>query len=89
MVPRLLEKYRNEIVPELMQKFQVKNKLALPVLQKIVVNMGVGEGIQDVKILERSMEELGLICGQKPLLRRAKKQLRILRSEKACLSAVK
>ena len=75
MVPRLLEKYRNEIVPELMQKFQVKNKLALPVLQKIVVNMGVGEGIQDVKILERSMEELGLICGQKPLLRRAKKAI--------------
>jgi large subunit ribosomal protein L5 len=75
MVPRLLEKYRKEIVPELMRKFQVKNKLALPVLQKIVINMGVGEGIQDIKILEKSAEELGLICGQKPLLRRAKKAI--------------
>lgn len=46
-----------------------------PRLEKIVVNMGVGEGIQDVKIIERAMEELGTITGQKPLLRRAKKAI--------------
>ncbi len=75
MVPRLLEKYRNEITPKLMQTFNLKNKLAVPRLEKIVVNMGVGEGIQDIKILEKSMEELSIITGQRPILRRAKKAI--------------
>lgn len=75
MVPRLLEKYRNKIIPELKERFLIKNSLAVPRLEKIVVNMGVGEGIQDIKILEKAMEELGVICGQKPLLRRAKKAI--------------
>lgn len=75
MVPRLLEKYRKEIVLQMMQTFNLKNKLAVPCLEKIVVNMGIGEGAQDIKILERAMEELGLISGQKPLLRRAKKAI--------------
>ncbi len=75
MVPRLLERYRNEIIPEMLKKFSVKNKHALPYLEKIVVNMGVGEGIQDIKIIEKSMEELALITGQKPLLRRTKKAI--------------
>ncbi len=75
MVPRLLERYRNEIIPEMLKKFSVKNKHALPYLEKIVVNMGVGEGVQDIKIIEKSMEELALITGQKPLLRRTKKAI--------------
>lgn len=75
MTPRLLEKYRNEIVPQMMQTFSLKNKFAVPHLEKIVVNMGVGEGLQDIKILEKSMEELGVITGQKPVLRRAKKAI--------------
>jgi large subunit ribosomal protein L5 len=75
MTPRLLERYRNEIVPEMMQALGIKNKLAVPRLEKIVVNMGVGEGIQDIKILEKAMAELSLITGQKPLLRRAKKAI--------------
>lgn len=73
--PRLQELYQKEIVPKLMETFQVKNKFALPRLEKIVVNMGVGEGIQDIKILEKSMDELALITGQKPILRRAKKAI--------------
>ncbi len=72
---RLKELYRNEIVAQLMQAFQIKNKMAVPRLEKIVVNMGVGEGVQDIKILEKSMEELATITGQKPLLRRAKKAI--------------
>jgi large subunit ribosomal protein L5 len=72
MVPRLLEKYRNEIVPQMMQRFNLKNRFAVPRLEKIVVNMGVGEALQDIKILEKSMDELGIITGQKPILRRAK-----------------
>ena len=75
MSPRLLEKYRNEIVPKMMETFALKNKLAVPRLEKIVVNMGVGEGVLDIKILEKAMEELAAITGQKPLLRRAKKAI--------------
>ena len=58
-----------------MEKFQLKNKLAVPRLEKIVVNMGVGEGIQDIKIAEKAMDELGQITGQRPILRRAKKAI--------------
>ena len=75
MVPRLLERYRNEIVAGMMQRFSLPNKFAVPRLEKIVVNMGVGEGIQDIKILEKAMEELAIITGQKPILRRAKKAI--------------
>lgn len=75
MTPRLLEKYRNEIVPLLMQTFNIKNKFAVPRLEKIVVNMGVGEALTDVKILDRAMEEMGVITGQKPIMRRAKKAI--------------
>jgi len=59
----------------MMQAFKLKNKFAVPRLEKIVVNMGVGEGLQDIKILEKSMDDLGVICGQKPVLRRAKKAI--------------
>lgn len=75
MVPRLLDKYRNEIVPQLMQAFNLKNKMAVPRLEKVVVNMGVGEGLQDIKMLEKSMDELAAITGQKPIMRKAKKAI--------------
>jgi len=75
MKPRLLERYRDEITVQMMEQFKIKNKLAVPRLEKIVVNMGIGEGAQDVKILERSMDELALITGQRPLIRRAKKAI--------------
>lgn len=75
MTPRLLEKYNKEIVPEMMNAFKFKNKMAVPHMDKIVVNMGVGEALSDIKILERAMEELSLISGQKPIIRRAKKAI--------------
>lgn len=75
MTPRLLERYRKEITPLMMQTFSLKNQLAIPRLEKIVVNMGVGEAITEIKILEKAMEELALITGQKPILRRAKKAI--------------
>ena len=59
----------------MMEAFSFKNRLAVPRLEKIVVNMGVGEALQDIKILEKAMEELGRITGQKPILRRAKKAI--------------
>lgn len=75
MTPRLLERYRNEIVPRMIEVFSLKNKFAVPRLEKIVINMGVGEGAADIKILDKAMEELALITGQKPILRRAKKAI--------------
>ncbi len=75
MVPRLLEKYRTEITDKMMQTFSLKNRMAVPRVDKIVVNMGVGEALQDIKILEKSMDELGAITGQKPIMRRAKKAI--------------
>jgi len=72
MIPRLLEKYRNEIIPKMAETFSLKNKMAVPRLEKIVINMGVGEALQDVKILDKAAEELGVITGQKPIIRRAK-----------------
>ncbi|RJO64230.1 MAG: 50S ribosomal protein L5 [Candidatus Omnitrophota bacterium] len=75
MIPRLLEKYRKEIIPQMMQKFGVKNPMAIPRLEKIVVNMGVGEALGDIKILEKCMDELAVITGQRPIMRRAKKAI--------------
>ncbi len=59
----------------MMETFSLKNRLEVPRLEKIVVNMGVGEALQDIKILEKAMEELSSITGQKPILRRAKKAI--------------
>lgn len=72
MIPRLQEKYKIEIVPQLQKQFDIKNVMAMPKLQKIVVNMGIGEAIHDIKILESGMNDLSRITGQKPLLRRSR-----------------
>ena len=73
--PRLLEKYRSEIVPIMMEEFQYQNVMQVPRLQKVVVNMGVKEGQDDIKVLEQLAVELGQITGQKPLVTRAKKSI--------------
>lgn len=75
MTPRLLEKYRKEIVPSIMQKFGYKNPMRVPRLSKIVINMGVGIGATDIKILESAMANLATITGQKPIIKRAKKAI--------------
>lgn len=58
-----------------MEEFSIKNRLAVPRIEKIVINMGVGEALQDIKILDKAMDELALISGQKPVMRRAKKAI--------------
>ena len=73
--PRLLEQYRKEIVPAMMQKFGFKNKLQVPHLEKIVVNMGVGLGAHDIKPLEEASKELALIAGQRPVITKARKSI--------------
>jgi len=73
--PRLLAKYQQEIVPAMMKEFQFKNVMQVPRLQKVVVNMGVKEGKEDIKILEHLAGELSHIVGQKPLVTVAKKSI--------------
>ena len=72
MTPRLLERFRKEVIPQMQSKFSIGNPMAVPRLEKIVVNMGVGEAISDMKIMETAMAELAMITGQKPSLRRSK-----------------
>jgi len=72
-VPRLKRKYVEEVVPSLMKKFGYKNVMEVPRIEKIVVNMGVGEAVQNIKELENAMNDLALITGQKPSVRRAKR----------------
>lgn len=75
MVPRLLEQYRSEIVPKLQTEFGYKNAHQVPRLEKIVLNVGLGEATQNPKLLERAAEELAAISGQKAVAKRAKKSV--------------
>ncbi len=75
MIPRLLEQYRKTIIPELSKKFGYENAMQAPKLQKIVINMGVGAGAQDIKFVEQAMADMGAIAGQKPVMTRAKKSI--------------
>jgi large subunit ribosomal protein L5 len=72
---RLKELYQNELVPRLIKELQLKNVMEVPRVEKVVVNMGLGEAIQNVKILESAAEELSRITGQKAVITRAKKSI--------------
>ncbi len=73
--PRLIKKYQEQVVPHLAKKFEYKNKMQVPRLIKIVLNIGVGEATENPKALDAAMEDLKLISGQKPVVRRAKKSI--------------
>ena len=75
MVNRLKEKYTNEIVPSLMEKFNYSSIMQAPKVDKIVINMGVGDAVSNAKNLDEAVEELTLISGQKPVITRAKKSI--------------
>lgn len=72
---RLKERYQNEVVPELVRRFGYRNPMQVPKVDKVVVNVGVGEAIQDIKLLDTVVEELAAITGQQPVLTRAKKSI--------------
>lgn len=67
--------YNQEIAPKLVDRFGYKNPMQVPKLNKIVLNMGLGAAIQDIKLLDAAVEELTLIAGQKPVVRRARKSI--------------
>lgn len=71
----LYETYKNEIVPKLKETFQYKNVMQVPKIEKVVLNMGLGEAIKNAKILESAAAELTQISGQKPVITRAKKSV--------------
>lgn len=72
---RLRDKYKNEIAPALAKEFDIKNPMAIPRLEKVVVNMGLGEASSNAKILDVAAEELKAIAGQKPVITKAKKSI--------------
>ena len=72
---RLKDKYLNEVVPGLQEKFNYKNVMAIPKLDKIVVNIGLGEAVQNPKALDAAVSDLTLITGQKPVVTKAKKSI--------------
>ena len=75
MANRLKEKYTNEVIPALTEKFNYSSVMAVPKVDKIVINMGVGEAVNNAKTLEKAAAELALISGQKPLITKAKKSI--------------
>jgi large subunit ribosomal protein L5 len=72
---RLKDRYREEVAPALKERFGIENPMRIPKLEKIIVNMGVGEAAQDSRRLDGAMEDLARITGQKPQLRRARKSV--------------
>jgi len=70
--PRLLQKYRDDVAPAMLKKFEYKNVMEIPKIQKVTVNMGVGEAARDARELEHAAKELAIITGQKPRNNRAK-----------------
>src|SRR3989304_5963991 len=72
---RLRQRYQKEIVPALAKEFGYKNVMAIPKLEKIVINIGLGEAIQNSKLLDSAVDELGLIAGQHPVITRARKSI--------------
>jgi large subunit ribosomal protein L5 len=75
MAARLLERYKKEIIPVLKKEFGIENPMAIPKIEKVVLNMGIGEAISNVKLVEAAAEELTRIAGQRAVITRAKKSI--------------
>ena len=72
---KLKDLYRENVIPALMKRFGYQNRMEVPRLEKIVINMGLGEAIQNIKILDSAVQELSQITGQKPIITKAKKSI--------------
>jgi large subunit ribosomal protein L5 len=73
--PRLRKRYKEEIIPQLMKDFSFRNIMQVPKLERVIVNMGLGEAVQNAKLIESAVEELTAITGRKPIVTRAKKSI--------------
>ncbi|MBI5342446.1 MAG: 50S ribosomal protein L5 [Deltaproteobacteria bacterium] len=74
-MPRLQDFYKGEVVPKLKEKFGYRNPMQVPRLSKVIVNMGLGEAIENVKVLDLAIDEIGVITGQKPVITKARKSI--------------
>ena len=74
-MPRLKDKYLKQVVPEMMKKFKYKSVMAVPRLQKTIINIGIGSATKDSKIMDEAVKELAVISGQKPIITRAKRSI--------------
>ncbi|QSX07479.1 50S ribosomal protein L5 [Alkalibacter rhizosphaerae] len=74
-MPRLKDKYKEEVIPALMEKFKYSNIMEVPKLEKVVINMGLGDAKDNAKLLEAAVNDLAIIAGQKPVITKAKKSV--------------
>ncbi|HEX2644018.1 MAG TPA: 50S ribosomal protein L5 [Thermoanaerobaculia bacterium] len=74
-MPRLKQRYQDEVVPKLKKEFGIENIMAVPRIEKISLNMGIGEAIQNIKVLDDAVEEMAAIAGQRPAVTRAQKSI--------------
>ena len=89
MIPRLKEQYNNSIVESLKNKFSMKNKLMVPKIIKVVLNMGLGKDSGDKKIVQMCIEDMAMISGQKPILTKYKKSISNFKTRKGSVAGVK
>jgi len=75
MTPRVKELYTKQVIPSMMKEFSYSNVMQVPRLEKIVLNMGLGEAVKDIKIIDNAVRDLTMITGQKPVVTRAKKSI--------------
>ena len=73
--PRLKDRYLKTVVPQLMEQFKYKNRYQVPAVEKVVINVGMGKAVQNSKLLDAAVKELGLIAGQRPVVTNAKKSI--------------
>ena len=89
MTPRLKEQYDKKIISDLQKKFSLKNKLMVPKIIKVVLNMGLGLDGGDKKILQNCIEDISLISGQKPVVTKFKKSISNFKTRKGAAAGVK
>jgi large subunit ribosomal protein L5 len=83
---RMKEMYQTELVPQLLKDLQLKNVMEVPKVEKVVINMGLGEAIQNIKVLESAVDELSRLTGQKAVITKAKKSIATFKLAKECRS---
>ena len=89
MIPRLKEQYDKKIVNDLQKKFSMKNKLMVPRITKVVLNMGLGKDSEDKKIVQNSLEDVSLISGQKAIITKFRKSISNFKTRKGSLQELK
>lgn len=88
-IPRLKKYYKEKIVPAMMEEFKLKSPMAVPKIERIIISMGVNEARDDIKMLEAAKEDLAMICGQMPQIKRAKKSISNFKLRKGMPIALK